>query len=183
MRARLGRLARALGLGRSYRGMHLAGWHQAQATPVPEDQRLSPGDILAFLTGAGLVPGDTLWLQSNWNTLGPHKLDPIVLIRDLVEAVGPEGHIMMPAFLDARDKNNRPVDFAMLPTSTGLVTEIWRRWPGVVRSVDLDSSIAKSTLKNCASSEDHYFLAQDGYELEQAFRQVAFRIAQLRLTK
>ncbi len=48
---------------------------------------------------------------------------------------------------------------------------------------DLDSSIAKSTLKNCATSEDHYFLAEDGYELQQAFRQVAFRIAQLRLTK
>lgn len=135
-------IARALGLGRSYQSIHKSGWQEANAGPVDPTAQLSAQDILTFLKAAGLQPGDTLWLQSNWNVLSAHKIDPIALIQTILKWVGPEGHVMMPAFLDGRDKQKRPVDFGALPSATGLLTELFRRWPGVERSVDLDTSVS-----------------------------------------
>ena len=48
---------------------------------------------------------------------------------------------------------------------------------------ELYSNQAKDTLKNCATSEEHYFLAEDGDKLQLAFREIAFQIAKLRLSK
>ncbi len=48
---------------------------------------------------------------------------------------------------------------------------------------ELYSNQAKNTLEQCATSSDHYFLADDGEKLKEAFREIAFQIAQLRLSK
>ncbi len=47
----------------------------------------------------------------------------------------------------------------------------------------LNSGKAKSTMKECATSEEHYFEAADGDKLREAFREIAFQIAKLRITK
>lgn len=47
----------------------------------------------------------------------------------------------------------------------------------------LNSGKAKDTMKNCATSEEHYFEASDGDKLREAFREIAFQIAKLRITK
>ncbi len=47
----------------------------------------------------------------------------------------------------------------------------------------LNNNKAKSTMKNCATSEEHYFLAEDGEKLREVFREIAFQIAKLRLSK
>ncbi len=47
----------------------------------------------------------------------------------------------------------------------------------------LNNNTAKDTLKNCATSEEHYFLAKDGEKLREVFREIAFQIAKLRLSK
>ncbi|MGH1353241.1 MAG: vWA domain-containing protein [Methyloligellaceae bacterium] len=47
----------------------------------------------------------------------------------------------------------------------------------------LNNSKAKSTMKDCATSEEHYFLAEDGEKLREVFREIAFQIAKLRISK
>ncbi len=48
---------------------------------------------------------------------------------------------------------------------------------------ELNSRKAKETLKDCASTEDHYFLAEDGDRLREVFREIAFQISNLRISK
>lgn len=44
-------------------------------------------------------------------------------------------------------------------------------------------SSARDLLSRCATSSTHFFAATNGDELKLAFRQIAFRVAQLRLSK
>jgi Flp pilus assembly protein TadG len=46
----------------------------------------------------------------------------------------------------------------------------------------LDSSAAKAMLKNCATSDDHYYQTSSGDGLKAAFRDIALKISRLRLT-
>lgn len=48
---------------------------------------------------------------------------------------------------------------------------------------ELDSRKAKETLKECATSKEHYFLAEDGDKLREVFREIAFQISNLRISK
>ena len=45
------------------------------------------------------------------------------------------------------------------------------------------NSTAINVLQNCASSPDKFYNASDGIELRQAFRDIALRLAQLRLSQ
>lgn len=47
----------------------------------------------------------------------------------------------------------------------------------------LNQGDAQDTMQLCATSDDHFFLAENGQQLREAFREIAFQIAQLRLTK
>ena len=47
----------------------------------------------------------------------------------------------------------------------------------------LTNSSAIQTMQHCASTESHYYLAENGDELRLAFRDIAFKLAQLRLSK
>ncbi len=44
-------------------------------------------------------------------------------------------------------------------------------------------SSARDLLARCATSSAHFFDATNGNELKLAFRQIAFRVAQLRLSR
>lgn len=48
---------------------------------------------------------------------------------------------------------------------------------------ELTASNAIETMQQCASSTSHYYLAEDGDELKLAFRDIAFKLAQLRLSQ
>jgi hypothetical protein len=45
-----------------------------------------------------------------------------------------------------------------------------------------DGTTASNLMRNCATDRDHAYLASTGDELRQAFREIATRIASLRLT-
>jgi von Willebrand factor type A domain len=46
----------------------------------------------------------------------------------------------------------------------------------------LNTSASKAMLKNCATSEDHYYETTSGDGLKSAFRDIALKISRLRLT-
>ncbi len=47
---------------------------------------------------------------------------------------------------------------------------------------NIDSTAAKDMLKNCATSNDHYYDTSGGDALKAAFRDIALKISKLRLT-
>lgn len=86
--------------------------------------------LTADLNALGLGPGDWVMVHSSMKAIGWVEGGPEAVIGALVDAVGPDGLVMMPLL-------NRPRDFVDLseePTFLGLLPETFRRFPGVVRS-------------------------------------------------
>jgi len=86
----------------------------------------------------GLGEGDRAAVHSSLKSLGFVLGGPQTVVRALMEVVGPQGTLLMPVF-------SRPAPrfrVAETPSRTGLVTETFRRMPGVLRSPHPTHSVA-----------------------------------------
>lgn len=97
----------------------------------------------------GFVPGATVMVHSSMDELSRRVpgLNALQLVRTLRELVGEQGTLLMPTFpfvgrqihyVDAVDE----FDVRRTPSRVGLVTEVFRRSPGVVRSLHPTHSVA-----------------------------------------
>lgn len=119
-------------------------------------------DILSALAQVGVRPGQSIMVHTSLSRLGYVLGGPQVVIEALVETVGPEGTLMMPTQswrnLDPESgvhwdvpqewwpaiRENWPAyDKAITPTNTmGAVAEMFRSWPGAMRSDHPARSVA-----------------------------------------
>lgn len=86
----------------------------------------------------GLGRGDRVAMHSSLKSIGFVLGGAQTVVRALMEVVGPEGTILMPVF-------SRPAPrfvMAETPSRTGLITETFRKMPGVVRSPHPTHSVA-----------------------------------------
>jgi aminoglycoside N3'-acetyltransferase len=105
------------------------------------------------LIDLGVVRGRTVWVQSSWNEFFNVPLKPSEVIDLLRDLIGPEGTLAMPAFpIDQDASKVFLVDRA--PVYTGLLCEVFRRVPGVQRSIHLSSSV-------CAIGPNADYLIRD----------------------
>jgi len=110
-------------------------------------------DLRQRLIDLGVTPGRTLWVQSSWNEFYNVPLRPSEMIEMLRDLLGPEGTLAMPAFpIDQDPDKVFLVDRA--PVYTGLLCEVFRRLPGVRRSIHLGASV-------CAIGSHADFLVRD----------------------
>jgi len=86
----------------------------------------------------GIGRGDVLFIHSSMNWIGGGIAEAVTIIESLMTQVGSEGTICMPSYTWRGVPNWQPgdavVDLRRNPTAVGLLPEIFRRWPGVVRS-------------------------------------------------
>jgi aminoglycoside N3'-acetyltransferase len=105
------------------------------------------------LIDLGVKPGRTLWVQSSWNEFYNVPLRPSEMIELLRDLLGPNGTLAMPAFpIDPNPDRLFLVDRAAV--YTGLLCEVFRRTPGILRSIHLTSSV-------CAVGPNADFLVRD----------------------
>lgn len=91
---------------------------------------LTRQEIAAGLRELGVRPGMVLMVHSSLSALGHVDGGARTVIEALIEVLGPDGTLMMPAM--AAD----PVfDVNTSPSSVGTVTEAFRHYPNVVRSI------------------------------------------------
>jgi aminoglycoside N3'-acetyltransferase len=110
-------------------------------------------DLRQGLIDLGVTPGRTLWVQSSWNEFYNVPLRPSEMIEMLLDLLGPQGTLAMPAFpMDQNPDKVFLVDRA--PVYTGLLCEVFRRLPDVCRSIQLGSSV-------CAIGPQADFLVRD----------------------
>src|SRR5437868_4310605 len=101
----------------------------------------------------GVTRGRTVWMQSSWNEFFNVPMKPSEVIDLLRDLIGPEGTLAMPAFpIDQDPAKVFMVDRAAV--YTGLLCEVFRRVPGVQRSIHLTSSV-------CAVGPNADFLIRD----------------------
>ena len=127
-----------------------------------ERQIVLKQDLLHTFRELGVEAGQTVMVHCSLSSLGFVCGGPQVVIEALMEAVGPDGTIMMPTQswknLDPSSgvhweepeewwqliRENWPAyDKAITPTNTmGAVAEMFRRWPGTLRSDHPARSVA-----------------------------------------
>lgn len=136
---------------------------------------LIKNDILHALNAVGVRPGQTVMVHTSLSRLGYVCGGAQTVIEALLEAVGPAGTVMMPTQswknLDPETgvhgavptqywqviRDNWPAyDRALTPTNTmGAVAEMFRRWPGVLRSDHPARSVAAAGLHARYLTERH----------------------------
>jgi aminoglycoside 3-N-acetyltransferase len=110
---------------------------------------LSAGELARLLDGLGVTPGATVLLHTSMEHIGRRVpgLTPVALIRLVQGLLGERGMLLMPtypfrgrqsAYADRHDR----FDVGRTPSQAGLVTEVFRRMPGVVRSLHPTHPIA-----------------------------------------
>ncbi|PIY28612.1 MAG: hypothetical protein CO105_15290 [Comamonadaceae bacterium CG_4_9_14_3_um_filter_60_33] len=107
----------------------------------------TPADLQAKLSALGLASGDTLMVHSSFDAFDGFQGKPTDVIAVLQSVVGEQGVVMMPTMSfsgTAVDyaRSKALFDVARTPSRMGLLTELFRRSPGVVRSVHPTHSVA-----------------------------------------
>ncbi|MGV6861953.1 MAG: AAC(3) family N-acetyltransferase [Putridiphycobacter sp.] len=101
---------------------------------------LTKSDLLTDLIRIGIKPGDTVLVHSALSRIGFLKDGPKTFVEALLEAVGPEGNILMPtspnsAFQLNYIQNTPYFDVLNSPSRTGAITEYFRTLPEAKRSL------------------------------------------------
>ena len=101
------------------------------------------GELASLLREtAGIPVGSVLFAQCSLNDMHTFKGGAAGVLRALTEVVGPSGTLLMPAYTEnAWATPPRLFDVKKEPTYAGLVSELFRRSPGVIRSLHPRHSI------------------------------------------
>ena len=107
----------------------------------------TPADLNSALRHLGVVPGDVLMVHSAFDRFLGFQGGPVDVIRALQEVVGAGGTLMMPTIpfrgTAVEYALSDPVfDVRQTVSRMGLITEVFRRAPGVVRSIHPTHSVA-----------------------------------------
>ncbi len=109
--------------------------------------RFGPSDLRDALGRLGMAEGMTVLVHSSWARLGAFEGRATDLVGILHAAVGRSGTVLMPTLPFAGSaveyaRTNPVFSVRRTPSAMGLLTEIFRRMPGVVRSVHPTHSVA-----------------------------------------
>jgi aminoglycoside 3-N-acetyltransferase len=107
----------------------------------------TPADLTHALRHLGVVPGDVLMVHSAFDRFLGFFGGPVDVVRALQDVVGPAGTLMMPTIpfrgTAIEYARGEPVfDARHTVSRMGLITEVFRRSPGVVRSLHPTHSVA-----------------------------------------
>lgn len=96
---------------------------------------IGPEKIEAQLHAAGFGPGDLVMVHSSLSSIGSVDDGPQTVIQAFMNTVTERGTVIMPCYNSAQAvREGQVVDLRTQRPSTGLVTDVFRTWPGVLRS-------------------------------------------------
>lgn len=115
-------------------------------------RKYTTADIIAIMRELGVGKGSNIFIHSSWDTFYNYEGNLGELLDAVIELIGPEGTLAMPAF--APYKYRKIFDVRKSPTGAGLLPEMFRRYPGVLRSRNVKHSV-------CALGPLAHYLVDD----------------------
>jgi len=113
-------------------------------------------DIVQGLAHLGIRRGDCLLVHSSLSSLGYVEGGADCVIDALLEAIGPEGTLVLPTLtFNIVNANNPVFDVRSTPSVVGRITEVFRQRDGVVRSLHPTHSCAAAGPLADALTEGH----------------------------
>jgi aminoglycoside 3-N-acetyltransferase len=133
--------ARIVGLLPKGAKARLKGWRKSlRLAYVRRWRAFGPDELLAALRRLGIARGDLVMVHSSFDAFEGFSGKPSDVIHTLQEALGARGTLLMPTLpftgTAVEYVSHDPIlDVARTPSRVGLLTELFRRSPGVMRSV------------------------------------------------
>jgi aminoglycoside 3-N-acetyltransferase len=98
-------------------------------------------ELAAKLRSMGIASGDAILMQSSFSNLNGFSGEAVDVIDCVLDVIGPEGHLFMvsmPYSGAARDYllEGKPFNVRRTPSQMGLLSELFRRRKGVIRSAN-----------------------------------------------
>jgi aminoglycoside 3-N-acetyltransferase len=98
--------------------------------------------VAADLAALGVRPGGVLLVHASLRALGPVPGSAEAVVQGLLEALGPDGTLLMPALSYARVTPQQPIfDVRATPSNVGALPETFRTRPGTRRSLHPTHSV------------------------------------------
>ena len=106
-------------------------------------QRVTAARIASDLRALGVQPGQTLLVHSSLSAIGHIPGGSDEVIEALIEVLGPEGTLVLPAHSwREMEAGCRRFDARNTPCCVGAIPERFRAWPGALRSLHPSHSVA-----------------------------------------
>lgn len=122
-----------------------------RATPA----HLNRGALLDALSALGVESGDTLMVHSAWENAAALAPTPAELVGALQETIDESGTLCMPAYPRLSRGEPSRFDVRRTPSTSGLLSEVFRRTPGALRSAQLRSVAAVGPRAAELTAEHH----------------------------
>jgi aminoglycoside 3-N-acetyltransferase len=116
---------------------------------------LTKKQIQDVLLRSGMKVGNHLLVHSSLRQVGPIDGGADALIDALLETVGSEGTLAMPAFNYTRPLPVPYFDVRSTPSRAGILTEIYRKRPETLRSLHPTHSVAAQGRRAAEFLADH----------------------------
>ncbi len=124
-------------------------------------QMVTKNDIVRDLRNLGLFSGDTMLVHSSLSSLGYVEGGPETVIDAMLEAIGPQGTLLMPSFQSGNEhfllRQGKAFDIRTSPSELGIITEKFRLRPGVIRSLNPTHCTAGIGPKATEILKDHQY--------------------------
>lgn len=127
-------------------------------------QKYNADDLIAILRKMGMKRGSVVFIHSSMTEFYNYTGTATEIIDKIISVIGEEGTLMMPAyppkkkflFKTAIETNEIVFDVNITPSGAGYLSEVFRTYPGVKRSINLQHSVcAFGKLADFFVSEHH----------------------------
>ena len=116
----------------------------------------STGSLIKVLKSLGIQKGSCLFIHSSWSEFFNYQGTPTQLIDALLKEIGPDGTLAMPVFPINQDPKVI-FDVRKAPSGAGLLSELFRRYPNVKRSINIMHSVcAIGPLADYLTKDHHH---------------------------
>lgn len=129
-------------------------------------------DVVEAMKKMGMKEGSVVFIQSRWAEFYNCTSNPYDLIDEILKAIGPEGTLGMACMPYV--KEGKIFNIKRTPTNAGILAEVFRKYPGVKRSINVRHSV-------CAVGPKAEYLCSEHHLGETAWDQKSpyYKLAEL----